>query len=562
MATERKVLNINGTDKSFLCDPERDSLADVIRRLGLTGTKIGCGAGQCGACNVILNGKLVRSCVLKIKNVQDYGAVQTIEGLGTADNLHPLQLSWMVHGAVQCGFCSPGFIVSAKALLDQNVKPTRSDVRDWFQKNRNACRCTGYKQLVDAVMEAAKVMRGEMTMEELWNKAEFGDQVFNTRFIKPDALAKVLGTCDYGDDVAMKSPNVWHLAPVMPGLSHANILSIDYSEAEKAPGVFQIITAKDVKGMNRITYPIGSKLAYGDGFERPIINDTKIFSYGDIVALVAADTRDHAREAAKLVKVEYEPLPEYRDVLDAMAEDALEIHPGIPNTFITKPLYKGEDTRKVIDESAHVVEGSFYTTRQPHLAIEPDTGQAYVDEDGTLVLMYKSHGIYMSKGLIAAGVGLPPEKIRVIMNPAGGTFGYALSPGFPALLGVAAIATNHLVSLTLSYEEHQHYTGKRSASYSNGRLACDEKGKITASELHVAYDKGSFSVLRLMWELNLRDSPIIYPMQCIYPNAHTRIMPIPLPTDVLRHLKYIQIPRCLWICLQKKLDSILLNSDI
>ena len=120
MATIRRILEINGAQKSFLCDPVNDTLADVLRRIGLTGTKVGCGKGQCGACNVILNGKLIRSCVKKMNTIEDFSTVLTIEGLGTAENLHPLQLAWIIYGGVQCGFCTPGFIVSAKALLDQN----------------------------------------------------------------------------------------------------------------------------------------------------------------------------------------------------------------------------------------------------------------------------------------------------------------------------------------------------------------------------------------------------------------------------------------------------------
>lgn len=495
MATQKKVLMINGTERMFICDSERDTLADVIRSLGLTGTKIGCGTGQCGACSVILNGEVVRSCVRKISSVKDYSCVVTIEGLGTAENLHPLQLAWMVHGGVQCGFCTPGFIVSAKALLDVNQNPTREDVREWFRKNRNACRCTGYKQLVSAVMDAAKVLRGEMTMEELAWKLPEDERIYNTHYPRPAALAKVLGTCDYGDDIAVKGRDFLYLAPVMPDSSHANILSVDYSEAEKAPGVFKVVTAADVKGINRITFPLGHPRAKTDGFERPILIDKKVFRRGDVVALIAADTPRHARDAAKLVKIELDPMPEYLEALDAMAEDAVEIHPGVPNIFIKMPLVKGEDTRSVIPNSAHVVEGSFYSTRQPHLPIEPDVAQAYIGEGDTLTIHLKTHGLHMAAGLIAAGVGVPFEKIRMIQNPTGGSFGYSLSPGMAALVSVATLATGRPVSMTLSYAEHQQFTGKRAASYTNGKLACDENGKLTAAEVDIAYDKGCYSEL-------------------------------------------------------------------
>lgn len=137
-----KTLIVNGMTKTLLVNPE-DSLADVLRgQLLLTSVKVGCGTGQCGACNVILDGKLVRTCTLKMKRVEDGAAVTTLEGIGTPEHMHPLQLSWMFHGGAQCGFCTPGFIVSAKCLLDNNPAPTRNDVRDWFQSHRNACRCT------------------------------------------------------------------------------------------------------------------------------------------------------------------------------------------------------------------------------------------------------------------------------------------------------------------------------------------------------------------------------------------------------------------------------------
>ncbi len=253
MAAIRKILEINGVQRSFICDPVNDSLADALRRLGLTGTKIGCNKGQCGACSVILNGKLVRSCLFKMGKVDDFSTVLTIEGLGTADNLHPLQLAWIIYGGVQCGFCTPGFIVSAKALLDENPNPTREEVRAWFQKNRNACRCTGYKPLVDAVMAAAKVMRGEMSREELFYKAPADGQVFGTAAPRPTAKAKVMGLADYGADVAIKSPDMLYLAMAVPDVAHANIIRIDTSEAEKSPGVFKVITAKDIPGNNFVS---------------------------------------------------------------------------------------------------------------------------------------------------------------------------------------------------------------------------------------------------------------------------------------------------------------------
>jgi len=141
-----------------------DSFANVLRdQLQLTSVKLGCEKSHCGACSVILDGKLARTCVLKMKRVPDNASITTLEGIGTPGNLHPIQEAWIFHGAAQCGFCTPGFIVAAYALLQQNASPTRDEVREWFQKNRNVCRCTGYIPIINAVMDAAAVMSGEKT---------------------------------------------------------------------------------------------------------------------------------------------------------------------------------------------------------------------------------------------------------------------------------------------------------------------------------------------------------------------------------------------------------------
>lgn len=496
MNLKRACLIINGADRFVVFNPQKDSLADLLRRIGLTGTKVGCGIGVCGACSVILNGEVVRSCTKKMKNVPEYSHITTIEGIGTASHLHPLQQAWITYGGVQCGFCSPGFIVSAKGLLDQNPNPTREEVRAWFQQKRNVCRCTGYKPLVDAVMAAAKVLRGELTMEDITYKHPEKASVYNTKLPRPSALSKVCGTCDYGDDIKLKMPpGTLHLAIVQPKITHhAKILNINYSEAEKMPGVVRILTAKDVQGTNRLDAYLTHKHAIGSGRNRPIIADEKIFRYGDVVAMVAADTEEHARAAAKAVKVEIEQLPEYLNFLDAAMPDAMRIHDQAPNVYIYQPLYKGEeDTRDVLDGSKHVVEGSFYTTRQPHMSIEPDIIQGYYDEDGMLTIQCKTQFIYGARKLMAAGIGITEDKLRVIENPVGGSFGWAVSPGSFALTAVCAMALKKPVTLSLSYEEYMHYSGKRAPAYINAKMGCDEEGKITAMEFDEGIDHGPYS---------------------------------------------------------------------
>ncbi|TVM16335.1 aldehyde oxidoreductase [Oceanidesulfovibrio indonesiensis] len=490
----QKTLNINGVENNIIVDPE-ESLANVLRgQLGLTGTKIGCDQAQCGACSVIINGKVVRSCALKMKKVADNALITTIEGVGQPDNMHPLQLAWVLHGGAQCGFCSPGFIVSAKALLDENDNPTREEVRDWFQKNRNACRCTGYKPLVDAVMDAAKVVRGEMKAEELLFKLPEESSIWGSKYPRPTAVAKVTGTLDYGADLSLKMPNdTLHCALVQAEVSHANIKGVDTSEAEKMPGVFAVLTAKDVKGKNRITGLITFPTNKGDGWDRPILCEDKVFQYGDAIAIVCADTEKNARAAAAKVKVDLEELPAYMNAIDAMAEDALEIHPGTPNVYYECPIKKGDETGPIFESADVAVEGDFYVGRQPHMPIEPDVGFAYFGEDGKLMIHSKSIGVHLHLLMIAPGLGLEPDQLALVANPMGGTFGYKFSPTMEALLGVAALATGRPVVLRYNYYQQQTYTGKRSPWFMNVKFAADKDGTLKAMESDWTVDHGPYS---------------------------------------------------------------------
>ena len=270
MKLARVSLTINGVERHVVCDPEKDSLAAVLRRMGLTGVKIGCGTGVCGACSVILNGEVVRSCTKKMKRVPEFSEITTIEGIGTPQHLHPLQQAWITYGGAQCGFCSPGFIVSAYGLLAENTSPTREEVRAWFKKHHNICRCTGYKPLVDAVMAAAKVMRGEATMDDITYDFAGETEIYGSRHPRPTALAKVTGLADYGDDVALQMPEgIAHLAVVLAEAHHANIISIDTAEAEAMPGVIKVMTAKDVKGTNNM--PVQGHVPRTEGHGRPAV---------------------------------------------------------------------------------------------------------------------------------------------------------------------------------------------------------------------------------------------------------------------------------------------------
>lgn len=491
----RKTFVINGVQRTMMVN-ENEALATFLReRLLLTGCKIGCGEGHCGACNVIVDGKVARSCLMKLSKIKDGAEITTIEGIGTISDMHPLQVAWMAHGCAQCGFCSPGFIMTAKVLLDNNNAPTREEVRDWFQKNRNLCRCTGYKPLVDAVMDAARVYRGEITKEDLVFKPT-GDSIIGTKYVRPSAAQKVMGTWDFGADDALKMPEgTLRLALVQANVSHALLKGVDTAEAEKMPGVYKIITAKDIVaagGKNRINglvmLPLNNKC---DGWDRPVLCDEKIFQFGDAIAIVAADTEAHARAAADAVKVDIELLPAYMNAMDAIAEDAIEIHPGVPNAYYETNCIKGPDID--FDAAPNVVEIESYCSRQPHLHLEPDCGYAYIDEDGMVTVHSKSIGIHLHMPMIADGIGVPMDKLRIVQNHAGGTFGYKFSPTNEAILGAAAKIIGKPVSLVFNQFQNITYTGKRSPGFMNIKLAADENGKLLGLWGNNYIDHGPYS---------------------------------------------------------------------
>jgi aldehyde oxidoreductase len=490
----KKNLVVNGIARNLFVDGDT-TLAQALRNnLQLTGTKVGCDAGQCGACSVLVDGKVVRSCAMKMRRVKDGAEITTIEGIGTPDNLHPIQMAWIAHGGAQCGFCTPGFIVSTKGLIDANPTPTREDVRDWFQKHRNACRCTGYQQLVDATLDAAKVMRGEMSIDELAFKIPEDGRIWGTKYPRPSAVAKVTGTLDYGADLGVKMPEgTLKCALVQAEVSHAKILSIDVSEAEAMDGVVKVVTHKDVKGKNRITGLITFPTNKGDGWDRPILCDEKVFQYGDAIAIVCAETEKIAKEAAKLVKVELEQLPEYMSAPAAMAEDAIEIHPGTPNVYYIQKIAKGEETAPVFDAADVTIEGDYFTTRQPHMPIEPDVGFAFLDDNGKLNIHSKSIGLHLHLYMIAPGMGIEPEDVIMVQNPAGGTFGYKFSPTMEALVGVACLATGRPVFLAYDWYQQQTYTGKRSPQFTSVKMAADKDGKLLGMETDWTVDHGPYS---------------------------------------------------------------------
>ena len=349
--------------------------------------------------------------------------------------------------------------------------------------------------IVDAVMDAAKVLRGEMPASSIWStRCRPTARSTVPAIPRPTSVAKVTGLWDFGEDMGTQLPEgTLQCALVQPEVSHAIIKGIDTSEAEKMPGVFKVVTHKDVKGKNRITGLITFPTNKGDGWDRPILNDEKIFQFGDVVAIVCADTRENAKAAAKMVKVDLEVLPAYMNAPAAMADDAIEIHPGTPNIYYECNLKKGEDTKPIMKKAAHVVEGEYYLQRQPHMPIEADVGFAYIDDQKRVVIHSKSIGIHLHLYMIAPGLGVEPDEIVMVQNPTGATFGYKFSPTLEALVGAPAMATGRPCFLGYDWYQQQTYTGKRSPFWLKIKMAADEDGKLLAMESDWSCDHGPYS---------------------------------------------------------------------
>ncbi len=306
-----------------------------------------------------------------------------------------------------------------------------------------------------------------------------------------DGPARVTGSAKYYADFIF--PGMLQIRILRSPYPAADIVSIDTSAAEAVEGVEKVVTYKDIKGKNRITGLITFPTNKGDGWDRPILNDEKVFQYGDAIAIVCATSEKIAKAAAKLVKVELEQLPEYMDAPSAMAEDAMEIHPGTPNVYFEQKIVKGEETAPIMDKADVVLEGSYYVQRQPHMPIEPDVGFAFIDDDGKLNIHSKSIGLHLHAAMIAPGLGVELENLIMVQNYAGGTFGYKFSPTMEALVGAACLATGKPVFLNYTWEQQQQYTGKRSPFFTDIRLAASKDGELLGMETDWICDHGPYS---------------------------------------------------------------------
>jgi aldehyde oxidoreductase len=474
---KKVTLTVNGIRREVEAGPDL-VLLDLLRNeLGLTGTKQSCDRkGQCGACTVIVDGKAVRSCLRKVTDLEGADVI-TVEGLGTPDNPHFVQEAYVLSGAIQCGYCTPGMIMATKALLDQNPNPDKAAIKKALA--RNLCRCTGYTKIFDAVRLAGEFLRGENTPEKVRSRLD-KNKMIGQSHPRPSAMIKACGLAKFGGDIKMD--NMLEIAAVHSTEFHAIIKSIDTTAAEKMPGVVGVMTARDIKGTNRLQFIVD---------DQPVLCDDKVRTLGDPVAIVAAETREQARAAAAAVRVDYEKLPVMMTPVESMAEGAYQIHPHSPNLCYQQPLIKG-DAAKAFEASSAIVEGDFSTQMNHQAALEPETCVAYLDGD-ELVVIGRSIMIHAHAAQIKAAVGC--DKIRYQEPYSGGQFGIKASITTEGIAAAAAMHFKRPIRYIPTIEESMLISPKRHPFSMKAKLAADAKGILTAYSNEFTIDKGAYFLL-------------------------------------------------------------------
>lgn len=414
-------------------------LLDFLREdMNLTGTKEGCGAGECGTCSVFVDGKLVKSCLMPAAKATG-ARIETIEGLASPGDLTPVQQAFHKTGASQCGYCIPGMVMAATSALRENPDAGTEEIKE--RLGGNICRCTGYTKIFEAVEIAKAVIAGDLPATAL-EEDRVDDSYIGANVRRLDAPSKVSGRLRYAAD--MKLYDMLQMQVLRSPHAHARIVAIDTSEAEAMDGVACVITAEDVPG--------------NDGFgvfvhDQPIMARGKVRHVGEAVAAVAAEDIVTARRAVNKIKVEYEQLPGLFDPTDALTEGAPVIHDYAPNNLVKHiPIRKG-DTEKGFADADIVIEDYFGTQQVEHAYLEPEAGIAYVDPDDVVVVISPSQNITHHRHMLAEIIARPINKVRFIMSPVGGGFGGKEDMIYQGMLALAAMKTHRPVQLNFTREE-------------------------------------------------------------------------------------------------------------
>ena len=518
------AITINNINRKFSVDPD-ESLLSMLRKASYYSVKSGCDDGTCGVCTVLINGKPTHSC--KIKAVDVAGAeIITLEGLSQNGELHPLQTAFMETGAIQCGYCTPSQILSAKVLLDQNSSPTEAEIRKAL--NPILCRCTGYVRGVAAVQRAGAVMRGEVNeayshlalvlpedtrkikLPEVFYRRDGGRNPLPPLIFTPEDMLKtnVVGKSEIkvdGKKLAQGRPvftDDFHMEGMLYGAlltsphAHARIHQIDVKRARSLPGVHAVLTHEDIP---RIKYASG-----GQSYPQPLpydqvsLDDT-VRHVGDRVAIVAAETLEIANEALDLIDVDYEILPAIIDMEAAMQAGAPIVHEETD----TEGIYDRErnivvhiaaevgNVKQAFSEADHIFEGEYRTPKQQQVHLEPHVTITYLDEDDRLVIRTSTQVPFHIRRMVAPLIGLPVKKIRVVKPRIGGGFGNKQELILEDLCAHMTLATGR--PIRMEYTRTQEFTSSRSRHANIIRYKVGVKDEVvTAADLYLIGDTGAY----------------------------------------------------------------------
>jgi len=481
-------INITVNGRPYEMDvPESRTLAQFLRLdLGLTGTKIGCEEAECGICTVLVNGLPVDSCIYPLFKAQG-AEVLTIEGLAQDGNLHPLQRAFIEHGAVQCGFCTPGLIMTAKALLDHTPNPSEQDIKHALKDT--LCRCTGYASVIRAIQSAASELRGEGPLPPSLPETVEPLRVIGHAVPRPGDVERVTGHARFADDYTF--PGMLYARTLRSEYPHARILNIDTAAAQALAGVRAVLTYKDIPGENI------HGLVYDDW---PCLAEEKVRYMGDPVAIVAADTPEIAAEALKLIKVEYEPLPPVTDPVAAHQPDSPIVHEEWKGGNLLKHIQvQYGAVEQGLSEADVVIERTYRTPIVEHAFLEPECAVAvpagYDHEHSKLTVYVGSQIPYQDRHQIARILGVPDDQVRVRGTLIGGGFGGKEDLAGQAHVALLAQKTGRPVKMLYSRQESLLFHPKRHATIITIRLGAKRDGTLTAIQAEIYGDGGAYASL-------------------------------------------------------------------
>ena len=445
-------------------------LRDTLR---LTSVKDGCSEGACGTCTVLIDGKPTRACIPQTDKLEGK-QILTVEGL-TEFEQEVFTYAFGAAGAVQCGFCIPGMVMCAKALLDQNPAPTREEAA--YAIRNNICRCTGYVKIIDAILLAAEVFRAGAVSPapEDWSLGQ--------RVPRVDVREKVTGTGIYPDDVYLDG--MIYASAVRSAYPRARVLAIHTEEAKALPGVVGVFTAADIPGQNKVGHlkkDWDTMIAVGD-----------ITHYlGDAICIVAAEDPETLERAKALVRVDYEELPMVRSPREAMLPDAPLVHRD-GNLLAHKHIQRGNPA-EAIAKSKHILTQRFTTPWTEHAFLEPECAVAYPDGDGVMILS-TDQGAYDTQHETMGMLGLPAEKVKVRNCLVGGGFGGKEDVTVQHHAALVAYLTKRPVKVKLTRAESLLIHPKRHPMEMEFSIGCDENGIIQGVAAEVIADTGAYASL-------------------------------------------------------------------